>query len=231
MATLRNGAVSHLIPGKDRGHRRTKECNVKKIKLEDFLLPHEHDGEGKKLDEPKELDVEQLRKWVYGVLTDKEEAQEARDAAVTEKATVETELTELRKKNETDEERRVREQADRDKEIADLRKAQTEREKIEAIEDHFKDKGITSARAKRLAKRIEGEDKKAWLESADELVEDGFRVSDKPAGEGEAEETGGDDLRGIPKANRNGKVVVGKDESVKTKTVADELGDIGRTGW
>lgn len=208
---------------------------AKKFKLEEFLLPHEHDGDGKKLEEPKELDVEQLRKWVYGILTDKEEAQEARDAAVADKDAAMTELTELQKKVETDDERRVREQAERDKEIADLRKKDQDRAKVEAIEAHFEDKGITPARAKRLAARVTGDDEKAWLASADELVEDGFRITEKSAaGEEEQspEEQVDESLAPVRRATRNGKVVA-PSTSTKPRSVAEELDAAGvaSPGW
>ena len=203
---------------------------MKKIKLEDFLLPNEHEN-GKKLDEPKELDVEQLRKYVYGVLTDKEEAQEARDAALADKDTAVAELTTLQKKNETDDERRVREQAERDKEIADLKARDTERAKVDALADHFAEQGITAARAKRLASRVTGEDEKAWIDSAKELVEDGFRISDKPAGE--QEEIVETDETLVPVVRRNGKIVTPPQKNGRAKSVAEELDNagLGFTGW
>lgn len=206
---------------------------MKKIKLEDFLLPNEH-KDGKKLDEPAELDVEQLRKYVYGVLTDKEEAQETRDAALADKDTAEAALAVLQKKNETDDERRAREQAERDKEIADLKARDQERAKVDALADHFADKGITAARAKRLASRITGDDEKAWLASADELVEDGFRISDKPAGEEEElEQVETAELAPIVKSTRNGRTVVPPTGKGKAKNVSDELdaAGIGPSGW
>jgi len=208
---------------------------VKKIKFEDFLLPHEH-KDGKKLDEPEELDVEKLRKYVYSVLTDKEEAQEARDAALADKDTAEAELRELQKKNETDEERRAREQAERDKEIADLKKRDQERAKIEALSDHFKDQGITLERARRLAKRVDGEDEKAWLASADELVEDGFRISDRAETKAKEDEDVDDEddepLVPVVKATRNGRQIAPATKG-RPKSVSDELdaAGIGPSGW
>lgn len=205
---------------------------MKKYKLEEFLLPHEIGEDGKKLETPEEIDVEKLRKYVYGVLTDKEEAQEARDAAVTDKAAVQKDLDDLRTKNETDEERRVREQTQRDQEIADLRKKDQDRAKVEAIEDHFKDKGITSARAKKLAKLVTGDDEKAWTSQADELVEDGFRISDKAAEQ--VDETGDDDNDLVPvvKATRNGRQVVPAGTG-KPRSIAEELdaAGIGQQVW
>lgn len=211
-----------------------------KEKLEEFLLPWEKDKDGKKLDEPAEIDVERLRKYVYGVLEDKEKAQAARDDATVERDGVKNELDELRKKNETDEQRREREQAEAKAEVERLRKGETERRKIEAIEDAFKDQGITLDRAKRLAKRIGPEvEEKDWLTEAKELVEDGFRIApEKPkAKEGEESDDDGDEppeeLVPVRRATRNGKQVTPEDPSRKKKTVGDELDAAGITlpGW
>lgn len=213
-----------------------------KEKLEEFLLPWEKDKDGKKLDEPAEIDVERLRKYVYGVLTDKENAQAARDEAVVAKEGVENELAELRRQNETDEQRRKREQEERDAEFERMKKEAAERRKVEALEDHFKDKGITSARAKRLAKRIGPEvDEKDWITEAEELVEDGFRITDKVASTTKTEKVDDEDdeteppeeLVPVRRATRNGRTVVPEDSSRKRKTVEDELDAAGITlpGW
>lgn len=212
-----------------------------KVKLEEFLLPWEKDENGKKLDEPAEIDVEKLRKYVYGLLDDKEKAQAARDDAVAAKEGTENELAELRRQNETDEQRRKREQEERDAEFERMKKDAAERRKVEALEDHFKDQGITSARAKRLAKRIGPEvDEKDWITEAEELVEDGFRIADKVV---ETTKTDKDDetddedppeeLVPVRRATRNGRTVVPEDQSRKKKTVGDELDAAGITlpGW
>ncbi len=210
-----------------------------KVKLEEFLLPWEKDKDGKKLDEPGEIDVERLRKYVYGLLDDKEKAQAARDDAVAAKEGTDNELAELKRKNETDEQRREREQSEARAEVETLRKEAAERKKVEALEDHFKDQGITSARAKRLAKRIGPEvAEKDWITEAEELVEDGFRISDKKADEkpeGEKEETVETDetLAPFRRATRNGRTVVPDDPSRKPRTVGEELDAAGITlpGW
>ena len=203
---------------------------MKKFKLEEFLLPHELGPDGKKLETPEEIDVEKLRKYVYGVLTDKEEAQEARDTAVSERDAAKTELTALQQKNETDEQRRTREQEERDRQFAELQARDRERAKIEAVEEHFKDKGITSARAKRLAKKLTGDDEKAWLAEADELVEDGFRITDKVEQQQEETDEG---LAPVVKATRNGKAVAPTPPDKRAKSVGDELdaAGISTPGW
>ena len=205
-----------------------------KFKLEEFLLPHEHDGEGKKLDEPKELDVEQLRKWVYGILTDKEEAQEARDTAITEKENAVNDLEELRRKNESDEERRAREAKEQEEKFAKLEKDATERRKLDVITEAFEKQGITAAQAKKLAKRVQG-DEKDWVADAQELVADGFKVgtaTEKP--EDETDETD-DTLRGKPrpKVRRSDGGVPETQDDKPRKTVGDELTAAGilPSGW
>ncbi len=210
-----------------------------KFKLEDFLLPHEHDGEGKRLEEPKELDLEQLRKWVYGLLTDKEEAQEARDTAITERDQAKDQLAEVQREHENEDQRRKREEKEREDRYAKLEKEATERRKVEKLEEAFKAEGITAERAKRLAKRIPADvDERDWVKEAKELVEDGFRISDKPAGQQQEqeheEEDPGSELDSLPRPNvrrsDGGTVVVPKGRG---KSPAEELdaAGIGRNGW
>lgn len=211
-----------------------------KVKLEEFLLPWEKDEKGAKLETPAEIDVEKLRKYVYGLLGDKENAQAARDDAVAAKEGTDNELAELKRKNETDEQRREREKTEAQTELENLRREAGERKKVEALEEHFKDKGITSARAKRLAKRIGPEvAEKDWITEAEELVEDGFRIADKVETKPETDDDGDDDndppeeLVPVRRATRNGKQVVPEDPSRKKKTVGDELDAAGITlpGW
>lgn len=196
-----------------------------KFKLEEFLLPWEIDADGKKLEEPKEIDVEQLRKYVYGLLEDKEKAQEARDIAATEKAQVQDQLNTVLQEHENDEQRRAREEKEREQRYAALEKDAQERKKLDALAEAFPD--ATSARLKKLAKRVTG-DEKDWVADATELVEDGFKISDKPV-EQQVTDDDGDDLSVTPRARRNGQVVV--PEVKKTKqSPADELAAAGIGG-
>lgn len=203
-----------------------------KVKLEDFLLPWEVDKDGKKLDEAREIDVEKLRKYIYGLLGDKEQAQEARDTAITERDEKDTALKEVQQQHENDEQRRTREEAERQKEIDDLRKSDLQRKKIEALEDAFPD--ATSARIKKLAKRVTG-DEKDWVNDAKELVEDGFKITETKTGDeglGDSVETG-NDLSVKPVRRSDGRPVQTTEEKVKARSVADELdaAGIGRSGW
>lgn len=194
-----------------------------KFKLEEFLLPHEHDGDGKKLDEPKELDIEQLRKWVYGLLTDKEEAQTARSTAETERDAVKADLENLQRQNESDEERRTREQKERDAEVDRLRAESTERRKIEALEEAFPD--APAGRLKRLAKRVTG-DEKNWVDDAKELVEDGFKLSDKKAEDPSPADEETDDVSSKPRVRRSDGTAP-KPPASRSRSVADELDAAG----
>ena len=181
-----------------------------KFKLEEFLLPWERDEKGNKLDEPKEIDVEQLRKWVYGIMEDRDKAEEKANDAATEVAQAKDALTELQREHENEEQRRAREEKEREQRYAKLEKEALERKKVETIEAAFKDQGITAERAKRLAKRIAADvDEKDWVAEATELVEDGFRISDKKAEEREepgddgTDEPNGDDLSIKPRVRRS----------------------------
>ena len=209
-----------------------------KEKLEEFLLPWEKDKDGKKLDEPAEIDVERLRKYVYGLLGDKENAQAARDDAVAAKEGAENELATVKQANETADQRRERENAEAQAELDRLRKGETERRKVEAIEEAFKADGITLDRAKRLAKRIGDVEEKDWVSEAKELVEDGFIIkpkSEKPEGENDdPDETDPpEELVPVRRATRNGRQVTPEDPSRKKKTIGDELDAAGITlpGW
>ena len=205
-----------------------------KFKLEEFLLPWEHDGDGKKLETPKEIDVEQLRKYVYGLLTDKETLQEQVQAVTVERDNAKDLLQQAERKNETDEQRRQREAEQRDNELAELRKKNQERDKIDAIAAAFEKDGITPPQARKLAKRVSGDKESDWLADAKELVEDGFKIgTGKPANDdgGDGGDDSTDDLTSTPRATRNGQVVPPKDKG-KAKSVKEELDTaIPASGW
>ncbi len=203
-------------------------------KLEEVLLPHEVDDKGKKLTEPKEVDVEAIRAWALDLLNAEEEAREEVTAAAQAKDTAEQELETLRRKNETDEQRRVREEKQREDELTALRNRDTDRAKREAIEAAFEEQGITTAQARKLASRVKGEREGDWVQDARELVDDGFKIGavTKVEGEPGEEEPPGDTLSTTPRATRNGRVVPPRDPG-KAKSVAEELNaaGIGVTTW
>ena len=199
-------------------------------KLEEVLLPHEVDKDGKKLETPGEVDVEAIRAWALGLVNAEEELRETVADKDTELATAKDALTELQRQNENDEQRRAREQKERDAEFEQLRKRDQERSKVEAISAKFADKGITAEQAKRLAKRVGGDDEKAWLSDAEELVSDGFKVGTAPAktGEGETEETPST-LPRVVRTDGTPPIIT----TNKPKSIAEELdaAGVGKGGW
>lgn len=203
-------------------------------KLEEVLLPHEVDKDGKKLETPGEVDVEAIRAWAHGLVVAQEAAEDEKDQLVAAKQQSDDALTELQRKNETDEQRRAREQEQRDQELAELRKTNQERAKVDAIAAAFEKEGITSAQARKLATRVKGDKETDWVQDARELVGDGFVVGEKKAADDGAGggDGGNDDLSSQPRVTRNGRVVPPK-ETGKAKSVAEELdaAGIGNSGW
>jgi beta-glucosidase-like glycosyl hydrolase len=197
--------------------------------LEKWLAPWERDKDGKKLDEPAEIDADRLKKYLHGLLADKEKLQETVGDRETELAGAKEQLTTLQREHEDDAARQAREQKERDAEFEKLRKEGIERRKVEAIEAAFEKEGITSARAKRLAKRIGPDvEEKDWVAEARELVEDGFRISDKvvsPPGDVEDEPDDGVSIK--PVRRSSGEPVDTSKATGKKKSVADELNEAG----
>lgn len=171
------------------------------IEYEKFLAPWEIGEDDKPLDEPAEIDPEKLKKYLYNLLSDKEKEQEKVQDAETALAQKEEELTTVLREHETDTQRREREDRERQQRYEAMEKREQERAKLEFLENHFKDQGITTTRAKRLAARVVGDDEQAWATAAEELVEDGFRLSETPVPQPEEERTG-DDLRIRPERLR-----------------------------
>lgn len=189
------------------------------MKFEDYLAPWEIGADGKKLDEPAELDADKLKRHLFNLQEDKDKLQADVTDLTGQVAAKSDDLTRLQQEKESAEERVARENRERDERYAALEKRDWDRQKLETLEDHFKDQGIESARARRLAARVTGDDENAWIASANELVEDGFRLTDKVVEQQEEqqEDTAGDDLRSRPARRANGQpaaVNTGKGKSV-----------------
>lgn len=204
-------------------------------KLEDWLAPWEVDGDGKPLDEPAEIDGDRLKKYLYGLLSDKEKAQERVADKEAELAQAKTDLADLQRQHESEEQTRERETKEREKRYEAAEKRERERQKVDVIVEAFEEQGITPKQAKSLAKRVQGDDEKAWLEDANDLVENGFRIGAKKV-EAEVEEsTDDDDLSFKPKVIRRG--TGERDLSTqgkgKAKSVSEELdaAGIGGSSW
>lgn len=207
-----------------------------KKKLEEYLAPWEVDDKGEKLDEPQDIDPAKLKKYLLNLLNDKDDLQERVKDVEVERENAKADLDTLRREHEDEGQRREREEKEREQRYADLEKRETERRKIEAIEDHFKDQGITSARAKRLAKRITATDENEWLSEADELVEDGFRVSDTVVSTTSSESTSDDstDVSIRPVVRRSNGEIPPTLVKPKFSSVSEELeagGVFARGGW
>lgn len=198
---------------------------AKLVKFEEWLAPWEKDSEGKKLDEPADIDAEKLKKYLYGLLSDKEKAQEHVTDLTAERDQAKEDLTTLRREHEDDNQRREREDREREERYAAQEKRELERQKVEAIEEAFKDQGITADRAKRLAKRVLSTDEKDWVDEAKELVEDGFRISDRLVVE---EVEGEESFESRPRrvVRSDGKPPAEAVERGKRRTIEQELDEL-----
>lgn len=207
-----------------------------KKKLEEYLAPWEVDDQGNPLTEPEDIDPAKLKKYLLNLLNDKEDLQEKLSDKDVELANKVADLDTLRREHENEEDRRKREETEREQRYAQIEARDAERRKVEALEEHFADQGITAARAKRLAKRITATEERDWITEADELVEDGFRISDAPVTKTTevAEETGdGSGLLVRPVRRSDGSL---PPTLVKPKynSVAEELeagGVFNKGGW
>jgi hypothetical protein len=198
-----------------------KDENKQLPKFEDYLAPWEVDGDGKKLDEPAELDPARLKKHLYNLLSDKTRLQETVADKDTEVAQAQQALKDLQTQHENEDQRKERENKEREDRLAKAEAREQERAKIDAIAEEFEEQGITSAQAKRLAKRVSGENEKDWIADARELVEDNFKVGVKPA-TAETDDSTDDDLsvRPVP---RRGNGSVSEPKTGKAKSVREQM--------
>jgi hypothetical protein len=202
--------------------------------LDKWLAPWEVDKDGKALETPADIDPVQLKKYLHGLLTDKERLQETVADKDAEIAQAKDQLAEVQRANENEEQRRQREaneaKAATEKENAELREKAQNADRLAIA---LAVPGISAARAAVLAKRLVGKDEKDWKASAAEIVEDGFRL----AGKGEKVETGDevvddatDDLTSIPQVRRSGGVP--PPTTKDSKTDLDRLNEaVPRRGW
>lgn len=202
-------------------------------KFEEYLAPWEVDDEGNALDEPADLDPEKLKKYLHNLLSDKDKLQERVEDVEAERDQAKESLVEMQREKETEAERREREDKEREERFAAAERRERERDKLDFLAEHFAESGITAARAKRLAARVTGDDERAWKASAEELVEDGFRLSDKKVDEREVEKVVDDEPRLQTRPRRSDGTPVRERATGKPVSVADELdaAGIGRRGW
>lgn len=192
--------------------------------LEEWLAPWEKDKDGKKLDEPEDIDPGKIKKFLHGLLGDKFKLQEQVASAEAARTSLETTLTDLQRKNESDEQRREREDKERNDRLAKAEAREKERAKVDAIADAFEEDGITPAQARKLASRVKGDDEEAWLKDAKELVEDGFKVGAPKKQEIVDEEPQSDDLSVRPKRVVRGDGSLSTERGTsKAKSAREEL--------
>lgn len=143
-------------------------------KLDDWLAPWEKDKDGKKLDEPTEIDAGRIKKYLHGLLSDKEKLQEDKEGAESDLAQVKEQLTTVQRENETKEQTAERQRKEQEKLLSDAQALIAGQKKLDVA---LSIPGITAERARVLARRINGDDEKALKADAEELVAEGFRIA------------------------------------------------------
>lgn len=137
---------------------------MKLPKLEDFKAPWENGL--KEGDDPNEVEIDRdkLKRYIHGVLSDKEKAQEKVEALTTERDEAAAKLAEKEREGESETEKLKRERDEA------LKKAETAGEKsIETLKlEVALDKGLTKTQAKRLV----GTTLEELAADADELLKD-----------------------------------------------------------
>jgi len=169
-------------------HQRPQEGRAvgkKRFDVETFKAPWEVDAEGADIPEDEqEIDTGRLKKYLVGLLNDKEQAVEARDAAQLELSQAQGKLEEKSRKDETDDER-----VQRDAEA----RAQEKREAAEAKRDALalrialKQKGISGEDAVDLADVLKGDTEEELTAHAERLAPR-FVTAKAPADDDEDEE-------------------------------------------
>lgn len=155
-------------------------------KLEDYKAPWEINkttGEDIPEDE-QEVDKAALKKYLFGLLGDKDRLQTTVATVTAERDTLKTQLDEKTREGEDDEQKRKREHDDAVK----AAKAEGDLAALR-YEVALEVDGITPAQAKRLAKRLTGTTRDELEEDAKGLVED-FGIGKASEEPGEGDEAG-----------------------------------------
>jgi hypothetical protein len=202
---------------------------VAKKKFEEYNAPWEVDADGKVLETPEDIDPVKLKKYIFGLIEDKETLQEKLTTAETQVAQANDQLAEVRREHENDEQRRAREEKERETANAALEQKATFADRLDVALDI---PGISAARARVLAKRLTGKDANEWKASAEEIIDDGFRLVEKGQEQQQEQQQTDESLESHPKVVRSNGTPV-PPPSTKGKSPAEELdaAGIGRTGW
>lgn len=153
---------------------------LKLPKLEDFKAPWEnHLKEGEDPNEV-EIDRDKLKRYIHGVLSDKEKAQEKVEEITTERDTLKTQLEEKAAEGESETDKLKRKLA-----AAEAKAKKAEEPDIEKLQlEVAVEKGLTKTQAKRLV----GKNLEEMSADADELLKE------FGAAKADDDEDGGDDV-------------------------------------
>lgn len=158
--------------------------------VEDWTAPWETATGESEIDKPK------LKRYLFGLLGDKEKLQERLTTTSTERDDLKKTADEKAREGETAEQRLEREKKDLEKQLAEATKGGDQ--SIENLRLTVAiEKGLNSAQLKRLM----GSTKEELMTDADELLKTFGSAGDSTEGEGG--ETGGDGVRRVPKGSQN----------------------------
>lgn len=198
-------------------------------KFEDWLAPWEKDKDGKKLETPAEIDAGRIKKFLHGLLSDKEKLQETVADKESELANTKETLSTVQREHETKEQAAERERKEQEKILADAQKLIQGQKKLDVA---LAIPGITADRARALAKRLHGDDEKQLKADAEELVAEGFRINDGKNQEQQDEDPPGDDLSVRPHQVRRADGTPIKETGREKKTDAELIDElIPVKGW
>lgn len=146
----------------------------------------------------EEIDRDKLKKYVFGLLTDKAKAQDARDAAKSETADVQAQLDEATA-NLSGKGDLAAKLVKAEKERDEAKAALAERDRKDLAADVAEEKGLSRAQAKYL----QGATKEELEASADEFIKDnGIQVKD-PEDDQEDDDDEAPSLRRTPRSTVN----------------------------
>lgn len=162
-------------------------------KLDDWKAPWELDANKAPLPEDQQvIDKAKLKKYLHGLLSDKERLQTTVTDVTTERDTLKAEKAEKEREGETELQRITRE---RDEAKAAAQAASTQSTESLALEILSEKDGITIKDAKFLASRARGKDRAEVEKDIEQLVE---RFGVKAGGEGNQQTDPPNPLNGKP---------------------------------
>ncbi len=138
---------------------------MKLPKFEDYKAPWEMDL--KEDEDPKDkIDLDKLKRYLHGVLSDKEKAQAERDEVVTERDTLKSEKEAAAREGETEVDKLKRERDEAQDKLKKAEEGKGEKSPAELRLEVALEKGLSKTQAKRLVGTTEEE----LMADADELL-------------------------------------------------------------